>query len=143
MRSAFLLWIAQKSAPPRRSCHKVTDEVKAHGLMLPAACGHTALRGSVSRPYAAELTPPSRLRRASFPNQRRYTRSFFSQKNKSYNPHRNVNYSSFVMKPMPKNYSASASSNTKSSSLYLHTYFLPAETEESSIFSLSLSSIFD
>ena len=25
---------------PRRSCHEVTDEVKAHGLMLPAAvCG--------------------------------------------------------------------------------------------------------
>ena len=31
---------------PRRSCHGVNDEVKSHGLMLPAAvCGHTDLQG--------------------------------------------------------------------------------------------------
>ena len=53
---------------PRRSCHEVTDEVKSYGMMLPAAvCGHTALRGSVLRPHSADLTPPSRLRRAISP----------------------------------------------------------------------------
>ncbi len=36
----------------RRSCHEVTDEVKYHGLVLPAAvCGHTAIQVGSRRNY--------------------------------------------------------------------------------------------
>ena len=36
---------------PRRNCHEVTDEVKSHGLVLPAVCGHTAIQVGSRRNY--------------------------------------------------------------------------------------------
>ena len=57
----------------RRSCHEVTDEVKACGLILPTSVYRRPCRGAVARAtegFSINLmkqTPPSRLHRATSP----------------------------------------------------------------------------